>query len=99
MKATEQYFPMVLSLCCKTLNVVLTFESVDEILTCEHSKSERGHNTGILINNFSPFSVRCRPSTFNDHITVVRKKVQNEIKRIPLLLRVFHPIVDAIITC
>ena len=35
MKATEQYFPVVLliSLC----KVVLTFEAVDEILKCDHS--------------------------------------------------------------
>ena len=31
MKATEQYFPVVL------FKVVLTFESVDEILKCDHS--------------------------------------------------------------
>ena len=35
MKATEQYFPVVLFIMlCK---VVLTFESVDEILKCYHS--------------------------------------------------------------
>ena len=35
MKDTEQYFPMVLLIMlCK---VVLTFESVDEILKCDHS--------------------------------------------------------------
>ena len=35
MKATEQYFPVVLFIMlCK---VVLTFESVDEILLCDHS--------------------------------------------------------------
>ena len=35
MKATEQYFPVVLFI---TLHkVVLTFESVDEILKCDHS--------------------------------------------------------------
>ena len=35
MKATEQYFPaMLFILLCK---VVLTFESVDEILKCDHS--------------------------------------------------------------
>ena len=35
MKATEQYFPVVLFIIlCK---VVLTFESVDKILKCEHS--------------------------------------------------------------
>ena len=35
MKAIEQYFPVVLFIMlCK---VVLTFESVDEILKCDHS--------------------------------------------------------------
>ena len=35
MKAIEQYFPVVLFIMlCK---VVLTFESVDEILWCDHS--------------------------------------------------------------
>ena len=35
MKATEQYFPLVLFI---TLSkVVLTFKSVDEILKCDHS--------------------------------------------------------------
>ena len=35
MKATEQYFPVVL---LTALNqVVLSFESVDEILKCDHS--------------------------------------------------------------
>ena len=35
MKATEQYFPTVLLI--KLYKVVLTFESVDEILCCDHS--------------------------------------------------------------
>ena len=35
MKATEQYFPLVLSI--MLYKVVLTFESVDEILWCDHS--------------------------------------------------------------
>ena len=35
MKVTEQYFPMVLFI--MLYKVVLTFESVDEILKCEHS--------------------------------------------------------------
>jgi len=35
MKATEQYFPVVLFIMLQ--NAVLTFESVDEILKCEHS--------------------------------------------------------------
>ena len=35
MKATEQYFPVVLFI--MLYKVVLTFESVDEILKCENS--------------------------------------------------------------
>jgi len=35
MKATEQYFPVVLFI--MLYKVVLTFESVDEILKCHHS--------------------------------------------------------------
>ena len=34
-KATEQYFPIVLFVIL--YKVVLTFESVDEILKCDHS--------------------------------------------------------------
>ena len=36
MKATEQYFPVVLFI--MLYKVVLTFECVDEILWCDHSK-------------------------------------------------------------
>ena len=35
MKATEQYFPVVLFI--MLYKVILTFESVDEILKCDHS--------------------------------------------------------------
>ena len=35
MKATEQYFPVVLSIVL--FKVVLTFESVNEIPKCDHS--------------------------------------------------------------
>ena len=35
MKATEQYFPMVLLIMLN--KVVLAFESVDKILKCDHS--------------------------------------------------------------
>ena len=35
MKAAEQYFPVVLFI--MPYKVILTFESVDEILTCDHS--------------------------------------------------------------
>ena len=40
MKATEQYFPVVLFIILH--KVVLTFESVDEILKCDHSNKSRG---------------------------------------------------------
>ena len=36
MKAIEHYFPVVLFI--KLYKVILTFESVDEILWCDHSK-------------------------------------------------------------
>ena len=35
LKATEQYFPVVLFI--RLYKVVLTFESVDKILKCDHS--------------------------------------------------------------
>ena len=35
MKATEEYFPVVLFI--RLYKVVLTFESADEILWCDHS--------------------------------------------------------------
>ena len=35
MKATEQYFPVMLFI--MLYKVILTFESVDEILKCDHS--------------------------------------------------------------
>ena len=37
MKATEQYFSVVLVLFITLYKVVLTFESMDEILKCYHS--------------------------------------------------------------
>ena len=40
MKATEQYFHVVLFI--KLYNVVLTFESVGEILKCDHSNESYG---------------------------------------------------------
>ena len=47
MKATEQYFPVVLFI--MLYKVVLTFEFVDEILWCDHSNetslAELLHNT------------------------------------------------------
>ena len=43
MKATEQYFPVVLFI--MLYKVVLTFESVDEILWCDHSN---GTSSAVL---------------------------------------------------
>ena len=40
MKATEQYFPVVLFI--MLYKVVLTFESVDEILRCDQSNESYG---------------------------------------------------------
>ena len=40
MKATEQYFHVVLFI--KLYNVVITFESVGEILKCDHSNESYG---------------------------------------------------------
>ena len=37
MKATEQYFPVVLFIMLYMYKVVLTFEAVGEILWCNHS--------------------------------------------------------------
>ena len=37
MKAIEQYFPVVVFVALYKVPVVLTFESVDEILKCDHS--------------------------------------------------------------
>ena len=51
MKATEQYFPVVLFI--MLYKVVLTFESVDEILWCDHSNETSSavlsHGTIYLI--------------------------------------------------
>ena len=43
MKATEQYFPVVpFQLFILLYKVVLTIESVDEILECDHSNKSEG---------------------------------------------------------
>ena len=52
MKATEQYFPVVLFIMLH--NVVLTFESVDEILWCYHSNEKYW---AILLHDAFCFSV------------------------------------------
>ena len=43
MKATEHYFPVVLFI--MLYKVVLTFESVDEILCCDHSEKKKIKST------------------------------------------------------
>ena len=68
MKATEQYFPVVLFI--MLYKVVLTFGSVDEILKCDHSMKATEQyfplvflmvvqkvDTWIIYTK--PFSVRC----------------------------------------
>ena len=48
MKATEQFFPVVLFI--MKYKVVLTFDSVDEILKCNHSnESYRGEGGGGVL--------------------------------------------------
>ena len=47
MKAIEQYFHLVLFI--KMYKVVLTFESVDETLVCDHSNKSRAvHSCGTV---------------------------------------------------
>ena len=47
MKATEEYFPVVLFIVL--YNVVLTFESVDEILKCNHSNESYGADFHVVL--------------------------------------------------
>ena len=51
MKPTEQYFPVVLFI--MLYKVVLTFESVDEILKCDHSNESYwealSHGTTVFV--------------------------------------------------
>ena len=55
MKATEQYFPVVLFF--MLYKVVLTFVSVDEILKCDHSNE--------------PAELGCVPSCSAVHLTLL----------------------------
>ena len=51
MKATEQYFLVVLFV--MLFNVVLTFESADEILKCDNSnESSMGNHSNYLVFGF-----------------------------------------------
>ena len=53
MKATEQYFPVVLFI--MLYKVVLTFESVDEILWCDHSNE----TSSAVLSHSTIYLVRC----------------------------------------
>ena len=55
MKATEQYFPAVLFIMLH--KVVLTFESVDEFLWCDHSNET---SFAVLSHGTSCFSASCK---------------------------------------
>ena len=52
MKAIEQYFPVVLFI--MLYKVVLTFESVDEILRCDHSNKT---SSAVLLHSTICFSI------------------------------------------
>ena len=52
MKATEQYFPVVLFILL--YKVVLTFDSVDQILWCDHSNET---SSAVLLHGTSYFSI------------------------------------------
>ena len=52
MKATEQYFPVVLFI--MLYKVVLTFESVDEILWCDHLNET---SSAVLLHDTICFSI------------------------------------------
>ena len=72
MKATEQYFPVVLFIMlCK---VVLTFKSMDEILWCDHSNET---SLAVLLNGticFTKFLTvltgKIMLAVINDHVSV-----------------------------
>jgi len=46
-KATEQYFPVVLFI--MLYKVILTFEFVDEILKCDHSNEATEQHLSVLL--------------------------------------------------
>ena len=86
MKATEQYFPVVL--CIMLYNVVLTFESVDEILKCDHLNESywavlsfdqflwcdySNESYWVALSLFSSFKVRVVSVNFKRIKTGVRK--------------------------
>ena len=77
MKAAEQYFPVVLFI--MLYKVVLTFESVDEILKCDHSNESYwvvlSYGTVYYAvqggSNFSVWILKCDQSKWNETYWVV----------------------------
>ena len=57
MKATEQYFPVVLFIMLYT--VVQTFESVDEILKCDHFIINESSLAGLVFGVFIAYKIQC----------------------------------------
>ena len=55
MKAIEQYFPVVLFI--MLYKVVLTFESVDEILKCHHSNESYSEQYFPVVLFITPYKV------------------------------------------
>ena len=56
MKATEQHFPVVLFI--MLYKVILTIESVDEILQCDHSNESNWSGLSRGADRYSYFKIR-----------------------------------------
>ena len=71
MKATEQYFPVVLFM--MLYKVVLTFEFVDEILKCVHSNESYGAALNVVLFSqwMKPYGVTISMKPPQQHIHAV----------------------------
>ena len=49
LKATEQYFPVVLFITCMLYKVVLTFDSADETLKCDLTNQMKVTEESFLV--------------------------------------------------
>ena len=65
MKATEQYFPVMLFILL--YKVVLPFESVDEILKCDHSNESCSVVPSLDVGWFSIF---CKSTVFGFNLRI-----------------------------
>ena len=79
MKASEQYFPVVLFI--MLYKVVLTFESVDEILKCDHSNERYKQRPGFCRGRSS----RCCGLVFVRILSWLGGKMPGDISCIKLL--------------